>query len=144
MLSKDALYASIGKDMQSHQHAAEKKESKRVIIIDDNHDVADSLAQWLTLAGHDVHTFYTGEDALENVEHIKPEIVLLDIGLPDINGYEVARKLRSVPNLPVFTLVAVTGYGEPADSNVFRSAGFDEYFSKPMHFSKLKSIGLDL
>lgn len=130
--------------MQSTQTAAAEKESKRVIIIDDNHDVADSLAQWLTLAGHDVHTFYTGETALQNVQRIQPQIILLDIGLPDINGYEVARKLRAVPDVAKFTLVAVTGYGQPTDSEVFRSAGFDEYFSKPMHFSKLKSIGLDL
>ncbi len=130
--------------MQLTQAVTDEKEIKRVIIIDDNHDVADSLAQWLTLAGHDVHTFYTGEDALQNVHRIKPQIILLDIGLPDINGYEVARKLRAVPDVPRFVLVAVTGYGQPADSEVFRSAGFDEYFSKPMHFTKLKSIGLDL
>jgi two-component system, sensor histidine kinase len=130
--------------MQSNQTLISEKATKRVIIIDDNHDVADSLAQWLTLAGHDVHTFYTGEDALINLPQIKPDVVLLDIGLPDINGYEVARRLRAIPGVPRFTLVAVTGYGQPADSDVFRSAGFDEYFSKPMHFSKLKSIGLDL
>jgi len=130
--------------MHSTQNLAPEKVIKRVLIIDDNHDVADSLAQWLTLAGHDVHTCYTGEDALQNIPDIKPDIVLLDIGLPDINGYEVARRLRAIENIPTFTLVAVTGYGQPADSDVFRSAGFDQYFSKPMHFTKLKSIGLDL
>lgn len=120
------------------------KKIKRVLIIDDNHEVADSLAQWLTLAGHDVHTHYTGAEAIQNVPEIKPEIILLDIGLPDLNGYEVARKLRELPDVPPFLLVAVTGYGQPSDPETFRSAGFDEYFSKPMHSSKLKSIGLDL
>lgn len=130
--------------MHSTQATTETKPTKRVIIVDDNHDVADSLAQWLTLAGHEVHTFYRGEDVVNNLQHIAPQIVLLDIGLPDINGYDVARKLRAIPNIPYFTLVAVTGYGQPADESVFRSAGFDEYFSKPMHFDKLKSIGLDI
>jgi len=130
--------------MQSIPTVTEQKSVKRVLIIDDNHEVADSLAQWLTLAGHNVHTLYTGAQAIQKVPEIQPEIILLDIGLPDLNGYEVARKLRELPDVPPFLLVAVTGYGQPADTEVFRSAGFDEYFSKPMHSSKLKSIGLDL
>lgn len=130
--------------MQSSQTLTDSKEMKRVLIIDDNHEVADSLAQWLSLAGHDVHTLYTGADAIAKVPEIKPQIILLDIGLPDTNGYEVAKKLRALPDVPPFTLVAVTGYGQPADTDVFRSVGFDDYFSKPMHSSKLKSIGLEV
>ncbi|GGY73928.1 hypothetical protein GCM10011613_19040 [Cellvibrio zantedeschiae] len=130
--------------MQSTQPVTNTKAIKRVLIVDDNHDVADSLSQWLALAGHEVHTLYTGAEAVEKVPEIKPDIILLDIGLPDINGYEVARKLRALTGVPNFVLVAVTGYGQPADPEVFRSAGFDEYFSKPMHASKLKSIGLEL
>ena len=130
--------------MQSISTITHEKEIKRVLIIDDNHEVADSLAQWLSLAGHEVYTAYTGAEAIEKVPVLKPEIILLDIGLPDINGYEVAKRLRALTNVPPFKLVAVTGYGHPADSDVFRSAGFDEYFSKPMHSSKFKSIGLEL
>lgn len=130
--------------MQSISTIVNEKKIKRVLIIDDNPEVADTLAQWLSLAGHDVYTAYTGAEAIEKLPLFKPEIVLLDIGLPDINGYEVAKRLRALADVPPFTLVAVTGYGHPSDSDVFRSAGFDEYFSKPMHSSKLKSIGLEL
>jgi CheY-like chemotaxis protein len=130
--------------MQSSSVIKNEKKLKRVLIVDDNHDVADSLAQWLSLAGHDVHTAYTGAEAVEKVPALKPDIILLDIGLPDINGYEVAKRLRALVDVPPFTLVAVTGYGHPSDSDVFRKAGFDEYFSKPMHSSKFKAIGLEL
>lgn len=134
----------LGIHMQSTSAVTDGKVIRRVMIIDDNHEVADSLAQWLSLAGHEIHTFYTGADAISKLPEIQPDIILLDIGLPDINGYEVAKKLRAIKNVPHFILVAVTGYGHPANSEVFRSAGFDEYFSKPMHANKLKSIGLEL
>ncbi len=130
--------------MQENSAEVNTKEIKRVLIIDDNHEVADSLAQWLSLAGHQVHTLYTGKDAIKQLPELQPDIILLDIGLPDLNGYEVAKKLRAVENVAPFILVAVTGYSQPTDSAVFRQAGFDEYFSKPMHASKLKSIGLEL
>lgn len=130
--------------MQSNSAIANEKQAKRVLIVDDNHEVADSLAQWLSLAGHQVNTLYTGHDAIRQLPELQPEIILLDIGLPDINGYEVAKRLRAVENVSPFILVAVTGYGQPSDSDVFRKAGFDEFFSKPMHASKLKSIGLEL
>lgn len=130
--------------MQSTTAINNDRELKRVMIIDDNHEVADSLALWLSLAGHEVHTLYTGKEAIEKVPLLQPQIILLDIGLPDINGYEVAKRLRALDNVPPFLLVAVSGYSSPSDNEVFRSAGFDEYFSKPMHFSKLKSIGLEV
>lgn len=117
---------------------------KRVLIIDDNVDVADTLAQWLQLAGHEVRTVYSGVAAISATAEFQPEIVLLDIGLPDLNGYDVAAKLRALTNLPPFLLVAVTGYGQASDEKVFIEAGFDRHFAKPMGLSKLESIGLHL
>lgn len=115
---------------------------KRVLIVDDNIDVADTLAQWLKLAGHEVHTAYTGASAIDATIEFKPEIVLLDIGLPDLNGYDVALRLRSLPDVPPFLLVAVTGYGQASAREMMLNAGFDEHFVKPMGFKKLGSIGL--
>lgn len=120
----------------------EQRNCKRVLIVDDNIDVADTLAQWLKLAGHEVHTAYTGTSAIDATKDFKPEIVLLDIGLPDLNGYDVAVRLRSLPDVPPFLLVAVTGYGQASAREMMLNAGFDEHFVKPMGFKKLGSIGL--
>jgi two-component system, sensor histidine kinase len=120
----------------------EHRNAKRVLIVDDNIDVADTLAQWLKLAGHEVHTAYTGASAIDATRDFKPEIVLLDIGLPDLNGYDVAVRLRSLPDVPPFMLVAVTGYGQASAREMMLNAGFDEHFVKPMGFKKLGSIGL--
>lgn len=120
----------------------EQRNCKRVLIVDDNIDVADTLAQWLKLAGHEVYTAYTGTSAIEATMDFKPEIVLLDIGLPDLNGYDVAVRLRSLPDVPPFLLVAVTGYGQASAREMMLNAGFDEHFVKPMGFKKLGSIGL--
>lgn len=120
----------------------EQRNCKRVLIVDDNIDVADTLAQWLKLAGHEVYTAYTGTSAIDATKDFKPEIVLLDIGLPDLNGYDVAVRLRSLPDVPPFLLVAVTGYGQASAREMMLNAGFDEHFVKPMGFKKLGSIGL--
>ncbi|HEY8939937.1 MAG TPA: ATP-binding protein [Cellvibrio sp.] len=120
----------------------EQRNCKRVLIVDDNIDVADTLAQWLKLAGHEVYTAYTGASAIDATREFKPEIVLLDIGLPDLNGYDVAVRLRSLPDVPPFLLVAVTGYGQASAREMMLNAGFDEHFVKPMGFKKLGSIGL--
>jgi two-component system, sensor histidine kinase len=120
----------------------EQHNFKRVLIVDDNIDVADTLAQWLKLAGHEVYTAYTGASAIDATIEFKPEIVLLDIGLPDLNGYDVALRLRSLSDIPPFLLVAVTGYGQASARETMLNAGFDEHFVKPMGFKKLGSIGL--
>jgi len=129
------LNATMDTELQMH---------KRVLIIDDNVDVADTLAQWLQLAGHDVRTVYSGVEAISATAEFRPEIILLDIGLPDLNGYDVAAKLRALTDLPPFLLVAVTGYGQASDEKAFIEAGFDRHFAKPMGLSKLESIGLHL
>ncbi|MES2822582.1 MAG: response regulator [Pseudomonadota bacterium] len=113
----------------------------RILIVDDNEAAADTLGELLSLGGHCVRMVYTGEEAIEAMSEFNPDVVLLDIGLPNSNGFDVARKLRSLPNAQHFLLVAVTGYGQSALQQS-ASKDFDEYFVKPMSFDKLESIGL--
>jgi CheY-like chemotaxis protein len=108
---------------------------RRILIVDDNRDAADSLALLLQLNGHEVRTAYGGEEALEIAAAYDADFVLLDIGLPTINGYEVARRLRRQG----FTsqLVALTGYGQPEDVRRARDAGFDGHVVKPVDPDRL-------
>lgn len=114
----------------------------RVLIVDDNVDVVTTLSQWLKIGGYDVQAAYNGAQAIQLTAEFKPEIILLDIGLPDLNGYDIAIQLRKIPDIPNFLLVAVTGYGQGSDSQEFLDAGFDRHFAKPMDLRKLESIGL--
>jgi CheY-like chemotaxis protein len=104
----------------------------RILVVDDNADVAETTATMLELSGHRVLTAPDAPQALACVEEFEPEIVLLDIGLPGLDGYEVARRLRQLPKARRAWLVAVTGYGQPADRQRGREAGFDEHLLKPV------------
>ncbi|MET0279778.1 MAG: response regulator, partial [Steroidobacteraceae bacterium] len=108
---------------------------RRVLIVDDNRDAADSLSLLLQLHGHEVRTAYGGEEALEVATAYDADFVLLDIGLPTINGYEVARRLRSQGFAA--QLVALTGYGQPEDVRRARDAGFDGHVVKPVDPERL-------
>ncbi len=132
----DINKAQTAMPVASHTH-----KPKRVLIVDDNEAAADTLGELLSLGGHCVRMVYTGEEAIEAMSEFNPDVVLLDIGLPNSNGFDVARKLRSLPNAQHFLLVAVTGYGQSALQQS-ASKDFDEYFVKPMSFDKLESIGL--
>jgi signal transduction histidine kinase/DNA-binding response OmpR family regulator len=103
----------------------------RVLVVDDNVDGADSLALLLRLGGHKVHVCHCGADALAAVDTFQPEIVLLDIGLPEMDGYEVARRLRALEGTQNILLVALTGYGQDRDIRRSREAGFDHHLVKP-------------
>ncbi len=89
--------------------ASDKIASRRILIIEDDADYREALRIQLLLAGHDVYSAATGPEGLEAAARVKPEIVLLDIGLPEMDGYQVARRLRDTENTP--TLIAITGYG---------------------------------
>ena len=110
----------------------------RLLIVDDNHDAADSLALLLELEGHEVSAVYTAKAALEQARKFNPTVVLLDIGLPEMDGYEVARRLRAIPELKGVKLVAVTGYGQPEDRRRTRDAGFDDHLTKPVDLSNVE------
>jgi signal transduction histidine kinase/CheY-like chemotaxis protein len=118
--------------------------ARRVLVVDDNIDSADSLAMILTFDGHETDRVYTAHDALERTASFKPDVVLLDIGLPGIDGYEVARRLRATPGLERLRLVALTGYGQPEDRARTRAAGFDDHLVKPVEFPALERAIADV
>ncbi len=105
---------------------------RRVLIVDDNVDGAQSLGLMLRLAGHEVCIAHDGPAALKTASDFRPDVVLLDIGLPEMDGYEVARRLRELPELADTLLVALTGYGQAEDRQRGREAGFHHYFVKPV------------
>jgi signal transduction histidine kinase/CheY-like chemotaxis protein len=114
--------------------------SLRILIVDDNVDAADSIAMLLGMEGHQTRTVNTARAALLAAPEFKPEVVLLDIGLPEMDGYEVARRLRAQNGSHGMRLVAVTGYGQPADRRRARAAGFDEHMVKPVEPATLQAF----
>jgi two-component system CheB/CheR fusion protein len=112
----------------------------RVLVVDDNRDQAASLAKVLALTGHDVQLAYDGEQALEVAARFLPEIALVDIGLPKLNGYEVAARLRKDPRHQGLVLVAQTGWGQEQDRQRSKAAGFDHHVVKPVGAEDLQAI----
>ncbi|HEU5134300.1 MAG TPA: ATP-binding protein [Steroidobacteraceae bacterium] len=115
-----------------------KAESRRVLVVDDNADAADSLSVLLTFQGHLTQVAYSAQEALACVEAFRPDVGLLDIGLPEMNGYELATKLRAIPGLNGMRLVALTGYGQAEDYQRTQAAGFDDHLVKPVDLAKLE------
>jgi DNA-binding response OmpR family regulator len=110
----------------------------RVLIIDDNTDAADSMAMLLQIDGHDVDTAYSPEDGIEKAASFDPNVVLLDIGLPRMDGCEVARRLRA-SGLKA-RIVAVTGHGEDRFRRHMQDAGFNAHLAKPVDFTALDAL----
>jgi signal transduction histidine kinase len=116
---------------------------RRVLVVDDNRDLAESLAMVLRLWGHDVRVAYDGRAALEAARAQPPEVVFLDIGLPHLDGFEVARRMREHPELKGARIVAVTGYGCDEDRKRSQEAGFDVHLTKPVDPSDLHLLLAD-
>jgi CheY-like chemotaxis protein len=112
----------------------------RVLIVDDNHDGADSLRLLLRSLGLEVQVAYGGAEALALMESYVPELVLLDIGMPGMDGYEVARRIRADPCLREAVLVALTGWGQEQDRAHARAAGFDHHLIKPADLETLQGL----
>ena len=112
----------------------------RVLVVDDNVDTAESMEMLLRMSGHDVRTAHTALNALEAAEAFQPNVVLLDIGLPVINGYEVARRLRRHSQFKNVRLVAMTGYGQKSDIQLSKEAGFDSHMVKPVDPKKIQEL----
>jgi PAS domain S-box-containing protein len=119
--------------------AAEVSRS-RILVADDNIDAADSLAMILELAGHDVRVAHNGRAALSVAHSFRPHTVLLDIGMPQLNGYEVARALRQEPWGAGITLIALTGWGQESDQLKAMDAGFDRHLTKPVDPETLERL----
>jgi PAS domain S-box-containing protein len=112
----------------------------RILIVDDNVDSATSLAMLLSTTGHETEMAHDGLQALEVAERFRPHVVLLDIGLPKLNGYDACRRIRERPWGRDVTLVAVTGWGQDSDRRKSREAGFDHHMVKPVEFASLTRV----
>jgi PAS domain S-box-containing protein len=112
----------------------------RVLLVEDNLDAADALAELLRMWGHDVEVVHDGAAAVETAASIRPDVVLLDIGLPGMDGYQVAGTLRALPHLHGALLVALTGYGQEADRQRSAAVGFDHHLVKPVDLAELRQL----
>ncbi len=116
----------------------------RVLVVDDNVDAAVSLGMLLKLAGQEVRVAYDGPAALRQAVEFRPGLVLLDIGMPGMDGYEVCRRLRREVSLGPMTLVALTGWGQDEDRRRSHDAGFDHHIVKPVEPSALQRLLAEL
>jgi CheY-like chemotaxis protein len=112
----------------------------RILVVDDNRDSAETLSMLLELMGNEITVAYDGEQALARANEIKPDVVLLDIGLPKMNGYEVARRIRKEPWGSNPILVAITGWGQTEDKELSRESGFDHHLVKPVDHDQLLTL----
>jgi CheY-like chemotaxis protein/anti-sigma regulatory factor (Ser/Thr protein kinase) len=112
----------------------------RVLVVDDNTDAAESLGVLLEMEGHAAHIAHTGRDALAAAPGFAPDVVFLDIGLPDLSGYDVARQLRNMPAGEHALLVALTGWGTQEDRKRTRDAGFDRHLTKPAELAAVEEL----
>jgi two-component system CheB/CheR fusion protein len=119
---------------------AQTAPKRRILVVDDNSDVADSLAMLLRLEGHEVEIAYSAPGTFEAVQRMRPEAVFLDIGLPQVDGYEIARRLRADPAAKRVHLIALTGYGQEHDRERAREAGFGAHLVKPADIEAVNLI----
>jgi diguanylate cyclase (GGDEF)-like protein/PAS domain S-box-containing protein len=129
--------ALIIKDEVEPVVVASQAPKYRILIVDDYVNAAESLSMLLQMEGHEIETANCGIKAIELARIFHPQVVLLDIGLPDLNGYEVARRLRAFPETQNALLIALTGYGGPEIPELTQAAGFNHYLLKPLNFNQL-------
>ncbi len=116
------------------------QQTLRVLVVDDNQDNADLCSLLFKRMGHQVRTAYSGPDALTLAREFSPQFVLLDIGMPEMNGYEVARQMRAAGSKERLVMVAVTGWGQEEDKSKAKAAGFDHHVTKPFNFNQLTEL----
>jgi CheY-like chemotaxis protein len=109
-------------------------------VVDDNADAADMLSMVLSLAGHSVGMVNHGLEVLDRAREFRPDIVLLDLGLPGLSGFEIAQQLRASSDLKHVTLIALTGYGQDEDRRQSRAHGFDHHVVKPVDLDALSEL----
>jgi len=137
--------AATDGDLESGQAAggAEKAvapATRRILVVDDNRDAAESLGMLLSMMGNEIHTVHDGLEAVKAVAAFRPDVVLLDIGMPKLNGYEAARRIRQQPEGAGVVLIALTGWGQEDDRRRSREAGFDHHLTKPVEFADLQKL----
>lgn len=125
---------------QAKTETAATAQGLRILVVDDNRDAAESIAMLLELDGHQVEVAYGALEALDKARQLDPEAMLLDLGLPQIDGYELARRLRADPATRDAVLIALSGYGEPEHLERSRAAGFDHHLVKPAEPQALSDL----
>lgn len=137
------LPVAASAEPRARKPAGAKKKAivpRRILVVDDNLDLTRSLVTLLKLAGHDVHTRADGLEAVAAAEQLQPDVILLDIGLPGLNGYEAARRIREQQTEKPPVLVAMTGWGQEEDRRRSREAGFDIHMVKPLDLDRLSAL----
>ncbi len=117
-----------------------RRDSLRLLIVDDNPDATLTLSMLLELNGYEVHSRTSGKAGLQAAEELRPEVILLDIGMPELDGYETCQLMRNQASGAKAFIVAVSGYGQDSDKQKAREAGFDEHITKPVHMQTLIQI----
>jgi len=115
----------------------------RVLLVEDNPDASDALAMLLESLGYDVRTAHRGEDAIADASRSPADVVLIDIGLPTMDGYEVATEIRRIPGMSKAVLVALTGYGATRDKEHALAVGFDHHIAKPVDLTLVQALLAD-
>ena len=127
-------------DIEEEADAPVAGAGMKILVVDDNRDAADTCAALLELSGHHVQTAYTGRRALELAETFRPHALLMDIGLPDFDGYQLAAKVRAAPWGRAIILIAVTGWGQEEDRRRAFDAGCDHHLTKPIAAETVESL----
>lgn len=118
----------------------QKKKTLKILLIDDNLDLAETTGALLTLYGYNVRTAGTGMSGIQTAREFLPHVIICDIGLPDIDGYEVARRLSGDSEFGNVSLISLSGYTQASDYALSRGAGFSLHISKPVDFDNLRRI----
>jgi CheY-like chemotaxis protein len=127
-------------DADRARTAGAERAKRRILVVDDNVDSAQSLAMMLEIGGHTTHLAYDGLEAIEVAGKVQPEIVLMDIGMPRLNGYDACRRIRSEPWGRAIVMVALTGWGQTDDRLRSEEAGFDHHLVKPVEPAALEAL----
>ena len=135
-----ALSAALSSNESVLPKSALSMPKFRILVVDDYLDAAESMMMVLEAEGHEVEIADCGMKAIEQAQAFHPQIVLLDIGLPDLDGFEVAKRLRTLPETKDAILIALTGYGQPKDFKLSQSTGFNHYLMKPVDLEKLMAL----
>lgn len=122
------------------EHPQPTSEAERVLLVDDNQELADITAKLLGLLGYQVHTCYNGQAGIEAAEAWRPDVLLLDIGMPYLDGYQVCRRIRQQAWGQSLPIIALTGFGREADKQRSWAAGFDAHLLKPIDYTTLPEL----
>jgi CheY-like chemotaxis protein len=134
------IAAARGEEGRERRADAARFAPRRILVADDNEDAAASMAMMLSLLGHEVRTVHDGAAAVEAAVEFRPDIALLDIGMPRVDGLEAARRIRAQPEGTRLVLVALTGWSQPEDRRRSQEAGFDHHLVKPADMEALRAL----